>query len=715
MKVSTIAIFTFINLLLGCKPGTESNVQSLENFAANKILHRNECRAPKAFLPKRLPDAKKIPVMFIGKTAKARTSELKSVVQQTLTALPIQVLKMFETAGGEIVIEDNAVKNCTEISRKSGLVPSNVDVESCHLYTTNKKTLQPHIAIMISPDEAIIKHDLVKAVGLAISHRISKFSLSDSKPGFQVNKTTNPSIGSFQDRLARAFLLDVVSQQRNSLYQSVAQRYFSVPDPEALSALVDESNISDLVDGRVNFMKHMKFHDNGSYRAMMGWVFAHAIDSAYCNSFAPYNKEKAAKAIFANDGIESQSQTDLHNTVKVMRDFFPITYNTFKSNEPRLLDFAKWIANSFPRTNSDSSGLSLQAATDANSLLGRYKKVPEAYKRQHAQEHGYDYDSVKNGAHSVDTYTNKWGYGKSLYPYEWDYSYRDTDKKQPSAENRRKTEENFRRYAREAARDYEQSQVKIRESKELEVQKLKEGIAKHNDTVRKWATDPRAMNESYKKGSMDRNSEVSRVKVQENQFQSGSDTQSKTGIEIGGGVRKDMNVQVEGNPASGVGKIAASSNQEANITGSYSDTKVVKDQNSQSASTKERSSSTYQGAGENVQSAAVDGINQQRAAYEAAYPQLYTTAKDLQRRVPGAHVEIPVAPAGWTQPDPNQMAVPPQPAAQPAQQPMAAQPAAQPESQLSHVELGGAVVAPTQPTNVATQPIGAPPAPGMGS
>jgi hypothetical protein len=349
-------------ITVGCKKPDAGRLKSLDNFAAGKNIHRNVCQAPSDSLKQeRMTVAKEIPVFFSGAKAKANEAKLKSALFDTLAALPREYLAAYASAGGQFSIGDAVQATCTELFKKS--TRQGTDVESCHVLVNESG--KSRISILLPADEVIIRHDTVKAVGLAYSESLSRYH-EESKGKVKLLNDKSNSQYELERVLVNSFLYDLYLLNHKGIWSQFVTRYFDIENAEKLAKYFKETKLGAQLASKDDVVSKLKFQSEASSKELFGLVFAHTWDSAYCNRSASFDVKKAAEAFLGNSMSAGQRDIALKNTFKVMEQFFPVTGTSFKNLEPEMLKYAKYVyaisggkVNTKSSTNESASGFQL--------------------------------------------------------------------------------------------------------------------------------------------------------------------------------------------------------------------------------------------------------------------------------------------------------------------------------------------------------------------
>lgn len=314
----------------GCKPSGSATTKSLDNFAAGKNLHRNVCEAPsRSIRDERMALAKEVDVAFAGKNAEANKSSLKSALQETLTAVPGEFLLMFAGLNTRFLITDNATKTCSEAFSPS--TTSTTDIESCHIFVLDPRS--PLLTIILPADSAIIRHDTVKALGLAFSQSLSRVSQGDDKK-IKLLEGPAPSQVATERVLTNSFLYDLYLMNNNAIWYNFVKNYFDVQNRAKLAEFLKSGSIDDKLHSDADILSKLSFSSENHKKRLLSLVFAHTWDSFYCNSSAPFNSKQARDAYLGQSSVsEAKAAVALKNTKKVLEDFFPVTFKKFSNAE----------------------------------------------------------------------------------------------------------------------------------------------------------------------------------------------------------------------------------------------------------------------------------------------------------------------------------------------------------------------------------------------
>lgn len=352
----------------GCKPSGSATTKSLDNFAAGKNLHWNDCRAPsESARAERLPFAKAINIDVVGKNANGNKAKLVSAVQDSLTAVPREYLAMFYAAGGSFVISDETPQLCTDLFKSTN--PQSPDVESCHIFMA--KAGKPSVSILMKADERTIRHETVKAVGLAYADTFSRFQGKGSQISLSASKG---DVQTAAERIiANSFLYDLYLINNVQMWTLFASTYFDVEDPSALAKYFKETKVSEQVKSSNDIISKLSFKSDVVKQQFFGLAFAHTFDSAYCNRTAKFDPQKALEAVKTDKLTPSQRSDALKNTYQVMQQIFPVTSKTFSMIEPQLYGQAYLIfqvsGGGLPTISSPAEKSSFQLADESDQAF----------------------------------------------------------------------------------------------------------------------------------------------------------------------------------------------------------------------------------------------------------------------------------------------------------------------------------------------------------
>jgi hypothetical protein len=354
-------VLSMFLVVAGCKPGNsaDSGIKSLDNFAAGKELHRNQCRASDEKYSARIDIARSVNVVHPYSLKNA--AELTAAVHETLTALPERMIKSFKALQGEVVLDPNVGATCKEFMTAYGLASKTVDMESCQYATFDEKTGKVQVRIVVSPDKGVIGHNLVKSVGYVLSQVVPFLRVSEDRR-FRFAKDKSLALSELQNELMRGFLLDVGTFEHQAMFESLSSRYFKVAKPAELDAFVKDKTLKGLMTGKDDILSFFEFKSQALKDEFGNWVMAHAIDSYFCNESASYDRETAGRAMFGGSMSESQRDQALKNTAKVMGDYFPFTFGVLTARLPVVMQIKQFLeaVNPGKSTNADSgSGFSL--------------------------------------------------------------------------------------------------------------------------------------------------------------------------------------------------------------------------------------------------------------------------------------------------------------------------------------------------------------------
>ncbi len=354
----------------GCKPlKNGSDLATLDNFARNSNARMNICSA-NALDGESFQEATLIPLRInVEQSLAGRMEGLIENVQLAVSAVPPEFQAMFHDLNGTIEVVASPKERC--LRNEASSVP--YDFTSCIERRVSAPGQQHGFSIIIEGSEGAIQHGLVRAFGQLLSEAVG---------AIQVNGQGQALLGDeseeFQEdaeKLAVSFMRDILSNRY--IGTEVLAHYFG----EGSEAQIRRSIGAGITDYRQIIARLTTL--TPEEKAVQAPVFrdlvvAESFDSYVCNTWYRYDRAEADAAF---RGSDMQAANEAHrNTHKVMRDFFPQTYNVFRgiyqNYRSSALALGARTLNTYYASTSVSSGFSLTA--DSKSSSSSKKPAPSA-------------------------------------------------------------------------------------------------------------------------------------------------------------------------------------------------------------------------------------------------------------------------------------------------------------------------------------------------
>ena len=343
----------FAVLIFGCNQNESNDLNSLDNFALGSDVHINECKAPDNLYQERLKMAGEITVTTPPNLKNAEN--YKSTARTALTALPPELLRSFKALQGEVVLDPDVKKSCSNFMKQ--FASTEIDYETCQYYTIDANG-KVKVTLVMPPSESVIAHNIVKSFGYAFSQFGSYLRISSDRK-ISVDSSKSFAMGRIQDELSRAFLMDIGTFRHQGMFDSLQARYFTISDPKSLSEFMREQTGADLLSGKGDIYKFIKFKSADLKTEFDDWVFSHSMDSYFCNTSAGFNYEKAGAALYDKNLSQDERNSALKNTSEVMKNFFGYTFSVFQERLPEIYSLGSFLEISNPPEIS-SAGFGLQ-------------------------------------------------------------------------------------------------------------------------------------------------------------------------------------------------------------------------------------------------------------------------------------------------------------------------------------------------------------------
>ncbi len=368
-KASIIAIVVSLISVTNssCKKLNNSNLQSLDNFAAQQTLRDNSC----------VGDGKSVKFQSLIDSVKISggSADSRRAVRDSLAAVPAGLLNFFVLSEGVVNITNQPVASCSKGSSTD--LANQAKYEKTHSCATqgirknfkaNAQTVSkilPPIDIYITDDAAVIRHYLVRQFGLVFFGTYSRTAYLSEFKGYSVGSDVRVDIALAIEKLTVAYLLDIGHSPSMSMISvdaylgrgagQILRDYWigkSAPrgvQPEMIMARAPE----DVLTGF--FKKIPREEILARFSLFKASLVSEAFDSYYCNAVAPFN-EGVLKSAAASPSIETLTSAirSTQNTWAVMKEVFPLTHRQFRDFAAPILDSMTSQISPFIAANAQS-------------------------------------------------------------------------------------------------------------------------------------------------------------------------------------------------------------------------------------------------------------------------------------------------------------------------------------------------------------------------
>jgi len=304
---------------LGCKPTSQSSLQTLDNFAAQKRLKDNSCAGRPN--DQYLPSVEAIMSRVSGST----DIEVMGAVRSAVAAVPETLRSLFLALDGTIKLDSNPRRFCGDA--KGG---NSAGQETYSCFAFRELTAGGGVAIVAKNHPDAINHSLVRQFGYFYAQYLSKHSYEYDASGrvTKAARSDNPGLRARKTAVANAFLSDVDLSPYFDL-----QTMETFLHPGAVE-LIRKS----MKQGDADYLSLVK-SDQVTKESFTDFIFAEAFDSFFCNAYAPIPED-----LF--DGVKNRvslSESDLkgilkqtNNTRTIMAVLFEQTIMVFNQIYPEL-------------------------------------------------------------------------------------------------------------------------------------------------------------------------------------------------------------------------------------------------------------------------------------------------------------------------------------------------------------------------------------------
>ena len=149
-------------LITGCKPMAQSDLQTLDNFAAGNRVSVNSCKAPAELIEsaERNYLRDRIEADFQSRVSVETLKSMKEVARVVATAIPGALQLQFTALGGRVIITDKSNKICTRsITQALNGQQLNAKIEQNRVLQEAEKSLK--YCFDFNPATESIPQDLV--------------------------------------------------------------------------------------------------------------------------------------------------------------------------------------------------------------------------------------------------------------------------------------------------------------------------------------------------------------------------------------------------------------------------------------------------------------------------------------------------------------------------------------------------------------------------
>ena len=300
-------------LLVGCKAGpqNESEVKTLDNFAAGRTVSINRCEGgtDNSALLARWDRRINLSPALKRTLDPAAQDKYRSQVHSYIKTVPLQVQKAFLDFGGEIVLSAEAKKLCSaRMADPQGnqyAAEARRQLEGCYLYTQGDQDTEledqdlfavfhqinpADVAEGFDENQKIIAHGGVRIFGLMYAQLFSKIAPNKAADGrkYQFDVYDSLKVSSAKRHLANSFLVDVVKGQDFDL--KTLEPLLGANSAADLTRVIKSASAEDLK--AIDFLGEYSFGDDGALTkgarelALMrfeDFVFGESFDSYHCS------------------------------------------------------------------------------------------------------------------------------------------------------------------------------------------------------------------------------------------------------------------------------------------------------------------------------------------------------------------------------------------------------------------------------------------------
>ncbi len=349
-----IVLGLLVDGLVGCKPKSNSDTKSLENFSAGSEIRVNHCSGdPDKFASRK--DVHGIGINVNGVDAKT-AEKLKTEAFIAMSAVPPTFVNAFKVWGGKLLITSEIDKLCS----LGGMIPEAATggVRACSLtIPITQKTVNPGergLTIVIEPSAISIRHSLVRAMGYLMVQEFAEHINFQGDSNF-----SSAEFFRLEAMLTKAYLADLASSKVFS--PKIMDGYLGEGSGDKIKA-----NYEAIASGRKIDILEGVNPDPKRLSRLLGFVTAESFDSVHC--FAEGNLPKFDESV-ARD-IEATGDMSkfalITNSRKLMQRFFPRSFKAYVPVEGYLLRLANSLSG-----GSVTKGLGL---ADSKTLYAKYQQ-----------------------------------------------------------------------------------------------------------------------------------------------------------------------------------------------------------------------------------------------------------------------------------------------------------------------------------------------------
>jgi hypothetical protein len=319
----TVVSLVVAGIGMSCKPPAGSEVQSLENFAAGKVLRTNVCSAN---IDEIEPgDLDKFEIMVDEKDP-VKKDLIWSVVRLSMSAIPDELKYLLQLDNTKVLVTPNAKQLCGANAFATGSDSfKDRKAVSCFIHTNDTTESMKGMTFVFSPHPAYINHILVRNVGYAYSQYYAwKYTLVDRNGN--PTKVNTVNYADLRMNLAEAFLQDIASSKAfdlKDMSKLLGHNAAEVIPPALKAGKNPFQRLSWSASGK-NLPASVKSKMESSFK---DYVVGEAFDSYFCNS---WDKAWPSDAVASIKGGNLSGFAKIKNTRRIMKEFFPRTYKAFE-------------------------------------------------------------------------------------------------------------------------------------------------------------------------------------------------------------------------------------------------------------------------------------------------------------------------------------------------------------------------------------------------
>jgi hypothetical protein len=256
----------------GCKPQPpNSEVQSLENFAAGELIKRNSCDSS--------PEAVKSDavVKLMKRSFVEGPKTLRDQVEKAVAAVPRDYLELFESLGGRVRVTSQVGIYCDPILNEITGFRQGFVSEACYQLDPEPDSFA-QIVVLNTPEA--VGHHIVREFGFVFSQILAKSNIvvQGNKLKIQSSSGVRSDLVEIRGQLMESFLKDVVYSPHFNL-ETV--RPFIGDHSSKIVGNV-KANRAPLTGVEISSVNLERLTD---------FVFAESFDSYFCNAVADFKAE----------------------------------------------------------------------------------------------------------------------------------------------------------------------------------------------------------------------------------------------------------------------------------------------------------------------------------------------------------------------------------------------------------------------------------------